>query len=236
MSIFKCNHVSYSYDKNTNVLKDITFSFELGKVYAILGSSGSGKTTLLSLLGGLDIPTTGTILYENEDIKKIGLESHRQNHVSLIFQNYNLIDYMTPIENATLATKKDVDVVPLLKRLGLSDKELKRTILKLSGGQQQRVAIARSLATDVPIILADEPTGNLDSKSSLKVIESFEAARSQMDATILMVTHDSFSASFCDRVILLKDGIIYKQLENHGSQLLFHSQLLDTIKEMSEEL
>ena len=128
MSIFKCNHVSYSYDKNTNVLKDITFSFELGKVYAILGSSGSGKTTLLSLLGGLDIPTTGTILYENEDIKKIGLESHRQNHVSLIFQNYNLIDYMTPIENATLAAKKDVDVVPLLKRLGLSDKELKRTI------------------------------------------------------------------------------------------------------------
>lgn len=161
MSIFKCNHVSYSYDKNTNVLKDITFSFELGKVYAILGSSGSGKTTLLSLLGGLDIPTTGTILYENEDIKKIGLESHRQNHVSLIFQNYNLIDYMTPIENATLAAKKDVDVVPLLKRLGLSDKELKRTILKLSGGQQQRVAIARSLATDVPIILADEPTGGV---------------------------------------------------------------------------
>lgn len=161
MSIFKCNHVSYSYDKNTNVLKDITFSFELGKVYAILGSSGSGKTTLLSLLGGLDIPTTGTILYENEDIKKIGLESHRQNHVSLIFQNYNLIDYMTPIENATLAPKKDVDVVPLLKRLGLSDKELKRTILKLSGGQQQRVAIARSLATDVPIILADEPTGGV---------------------------------------------------------------------------
>lgn len=90
MSIFKCNHVSYSYDKNTNVLKDITFSFELGKVYAILGSSGSGKTTLLSLLGGLDIPTTGTILYENEDIKKIGLESHRQN-LFLLYLKYNLM-------------------------------------------------------------------------------------------------------------------------------------------------
>ena len=207
MSIFKCNHVSYSYDKNTNVLKNITFSFELGKVYAILGSSGSGKTTLLSLLGGLDIPTTGTILYENEDIKKIGLESHRQNHVSLIFQNYNLIDYMTPIENATLATKKDVDVVPLLKRLGLSDKELKRTILKLSGGQQQRVAIARSLATDVPIILADEPTGNLDSKNGAEVMNLLTELNRE-GTTIIMVTHSQHDASFAHRTIHLFDGSI----------------------------
>ena len=198
MSIFKCNHVSYSYDKNTNVLKDITFSFELGKVYAILGSSGSGKTTLLSLLGGLDIPTTGTILYENEDIKKIGLESHRQNHVSLIFQNYNLIDYMTPIENATLATKKDVDVVPLLKRLGLSDKELKRTILKLSGGQQQRVAIARSLATDVPIILADEPTGNLDKENRRKIVELLQQIAHEQDRCVIVVTHSDYVKKKCD--------------------------------------
>ena len=158
MSIFKCNHVSYSYDKNTNVLKDITFSFELGKVYAILGSSGSGKTTLLSLLGGLDIPTTGTILYENEDIKKIGLESHRQNHVSLIFQNYNLIDYMTPLENLKIVNPKADKTI--LNELGLKDDEIKRNVLKLSGGQQQRVAIARTLVANSPVILADEPTGN----------------------------------------------------------------------------
>ena len=208
MSIFKCNHVSYSYDKNTNVLKDITFSFELGKVYAILGSSGSGKTTLLSLLGGLDIPTTGTILYENEDIKKIGLESHRQNHVSLIFQNYNLIDYMTPIENATLATKKDVDVVPLLKRLGLSDKELKRTILKLSGGQQQRVAIARSLATDVPIILADEPTGNLDNANSWEIMKLLDEAN-QRGTTVVVVTHNmDLVQAMKKRVITIDHGEI----------------------------
>ena len=207
MSIFKCNHVSYSYDKNTNVLKDITFSFELGKVYAILGSSGSGKTTLLSLLGGLDIPTTGTILYENEDIKKIGLESHRQNHVSLIFQNYNLIDYMTPIENATLATKKDVDVVPLLKRLGLSDKELKRTILKLSGGQQQRVAIARALVSEAPIILADEPTGNLDSVNGVEVMDLLNKLN-QAGTTIIIVTHSERDATYAHRVIHLLDGKI----------------------------
>ena len=216
MSIFKCNHVSYSYDKNTNVLKDITFSFELGKVYAILGSSGSGKTTLLSLLGGLDIPTTGTILYENEDIKKIGLESHRQNHVSLIFQNYNLIDYMTPIENATLAAKKDVDVVPLLKRLGLSDKELKRTILKLSGGQQQRVAIARSLATDVPIILADEPTGALDSKTGRMIMDIFHRLNEEQGKTIVLITHSQELAEETQRVITLKDGLIIGERRGSG--------------------
>ena len=188
MSIFKCNHVSYSYDKNTNVLKDITFSFELGKVYAILGSSGSGKTTLLSLLGGLDIPTTGTILYENEDIKKIGLESHRQNHVSLIFQNYNLIDYMT--------------------RLGLSDKELKRTILKLSGGQQQRVAIARSLATDVPIILADEPTGNLDEITAAEITQILQETAHKLNKCVIIVTHSKDVAQKADTVLELKQGIL----------------------------
>ena len=189
MSIFKCNHVSYSYDKNTNVLKNITFSFELGKVYAILGSSGSGKTTLLSLLGGLDIPTTGTILYENEDIKKIGLESHRQNH-------------------ATLATKKDVDVVPLLKRLGLSDKELKRTILKLSGGQQQRVAIARSLATDVPIILADEPTGNLDEITAAEITQILQETAHKLNKCVIIVTHSKDVAQKADAVLELKQGIL----------------------------
>lgn len=199
--------VKHFPDYEENVY-NITFSFELGKVYAILGSSGSGKTTLLSLLGGLDIPTTGTILYENEDIKKIGLESHRQNHVSLIFQNYNLIDYMTPIENATLATKKDVDVVPLLKRLGLSDKELKRTILKLSGGQQQRVAIARSLATDVPIILADEPTGNLDEITAAEITQILQETAHKLNKCVIIVTHSKDVAQKADAVLELKQGIL----------------------------
>ena len=112
----------YKTNKSKNVLNGISYKFEEGKVYAILGASGSGKTTFLSLLAGLDVPVLGTILYEEEDILKGGLNHHRKEHVSLVFQNYNLIDYMTPIENATLATKKDVDVVSLLKRLGLAEK------------------------------------------------------------------------------------------------------------------
>lgn len=203
MSIFKCNHVSYSYDKNTNVLKDITFSFELGKVYAILGSSGSGKTTLLSLLGGLDIPTTGTILYENEDIKKIGLESHRQNHVSLIFQNYNLIDYMTPLENLKIVNPKADKTI--LNELGLKDDEIKRNVLKLSGGQQQRVAIARTLVANSPVILADEPTGNLDSDTEEEIIEILKTSAHKHGKCVIVVTHSKDLASKSDVILELKD-------------------------------
>ena len=122
--------------------------------------------------------------------------------------NYNLIDYMTPIENATLATKKDVDVVPLLKRLGLSDKELKRTILKLSGGQQQRVAIARSLATDVPIILADEPTGNLDEITAAEITQILQETAHKLNKCVIIVTHSKDVAQKADAVLELKQGIL----------------------------
>ena len=201
MSIFKCNHVSYSYDKNTNVLKDITFSFELGKVYAILGSSGSGKTTLLSLLGGLDIPTTGTILYENEDIKKIGLESHRQNHVSLIFQNYNLIDYLTPLENVRLVNKQAGKEI--LLELGLDETQIKRNVLQLSGGQQQRVAIARALVSEAPVILADEPTGNLDEQTAGDIIAILKKLAKERQKCVIVVTHSKEVAESSDVVLEL---------------------------------
>ena len=154
MSTLACKNVAYAYEKGKGILTNISFSFESGKMYAILGPSGSGKTTLLSLLGGLDTPAKGNILFDDTDITQTGLEEHRRNHISLIFQNYNLIDYMTPIENTKLVSK--VDAVPILQRLGLTEDELRRTVLKLSGGQQQRVAIARSLASDAPVILADE--------------------------------------------------------------------------------
>ena len=208
MSIFKCNHVSYSYDKNTNVLKDITFSFELGKVYAILGSSGSGKTTLLSLLGGLDIPTTGTILYENEDIKKIGLESHRQNHVSLIFQNYNLIDYLTAEENVRLGGKRDPQ--KLLESVGIIPEEFGRFVMHLSGGQQQRVAIARALASDAGILLADEPTGNLDDKTEGEIINLLYKSAHEMGKCVIVVTHSNVLAERADQIIRLENSMAYK--------------------------
>ena len=167
MSTLACKNVAYAYEKGKGILTNISFSFESGKMYAILGPSGSGKTTLLSLLGGLDTPAKGNILFDDTDITQTGLEEHRRNHISLIFQNYNLIDYMTPIENTKLVSK--VDAVPILQRLGLTEDELRRTVLKLSGGQQQRVAIARSLASDAPVILADEPTGNLDEATAAEI-------------------------------------------------------------------
>ena len=159
MAVLEIREIMYAYTNGKPVLSNINTIFETGKMYAILGTSGSGKTTLLSLIGGLDVPQKGEILFETENILQKGLENHRRNHVSLIFQSYNLIDYMTSIENVELTAKQDI--LLLLERLGLTTEEAKRNVMKLSGGQQQRVAIARALASDTPIILADEPTGNV---------------------------------------------------------------------------
>jgi len=142
------------------VLDDISYYFETGKMYAILGASGSGKTTLLSLLAGLDKPIGGQILVDGQDIEKMGLSYHRKNNISLVFQNYNLIDYLTPLENVTLGGK--ANAAELLEQMGIDNAARKRNVLQLSGGQQQRVAIARALASKAPNLLADEPTGNLD--------------------------------------------------------------------------
>ncbi len=235
MSILEIENLVYTYDNRQKVLKNISVQMEQGKMYAILGPSGCGKTTLLSLLGGLDSPTKGKILYNGEDIEKTGLANHRKKNVAFIFQSYNLIDYLTPIENVQLTSK--LPALPILEQLGLTKEETRRNVLKLSGGQQQRVAIARALASDANIILADEPTGNLDSKSSRTVIEAFENARKQLGATIFMVTHDSFAASFCDRVILLKDGAVYDSLTRtmtgSESRDMFQDRLLAAIKQMS---
>ena len=206
MSTLACNNVAYAYEKGNGILTNISFCFESGKMYAILGPSGSGKTTLLSLLGGLDTPTKGNILFDDTDIMQTGLEDHRRKHVSLIFQNYNLIDYMTPIENTMLASK--VDAIPILRRLGLKENELRRTVLKLSGGQQQRVAIARALVSKPAIILADEPTGNLDSRTSSDVLGLLKMTSQKFHQTIVMITHNNEIAQLADRIIRIEDGRI----------------------------
>ena len=169
MSILALNKVNYSYKNGKSVLSDVSMEFEKGKFYTILGVSGSGKSTLLSLLAGLDEPKSGAVLYNNEDIKIKGYEKHRKNNISLIFQNYNLIDYMTPLENLKIVNPKADKSI--LNDLGLKDDEINRNVLQLSGGQQQRVAIARTLVADSPVILADEPTGNLDSGTEDEIIE-----------------------------------------------------------------
>lgn len=153
MGILELNDLTYSYDKKKKVLRGINAQMETGKMYAILGPSGCGKTTLLSLIGGLDSPISGSIKFDGKDILQMGLERHRKKNVTFIFQSYNLVDYMTPIENVALTSK--LPPLPILERLGLTKEEAKRNVLKLSGGQQQRVAIARALASECPIILAD---------------------------------------------------------------------------------
>lgn len=206
MSVLSFSNLSYSYDKKKNVLNSINAELELGKIYAVLGTSGCGKTTLLSLLGGLDIPARGKILFEGEDIMKNGLENHRRNHVSFIFQSYNLIDYMTPLENVRLTSKLPAE--PILEKMGLTKEEMKRNVLRLSGGQQQRVAIARALASEAPVILADEPTGNLDEDTAMSIMHILEDSVRQMNKCAVIVTHSNEIAKRADVVFRLRRGAL----------------------------
>ena len=206
MEILALQNVEYSYDKKKKVLKGINAQMETGKMYAILGPSGCGKTTLLSLLGGLDSPTNGQILFNGTDIEQSGLGHHRKKHVSFIFQSYNLIDYMTPQENVRLTAKKPA--LPFLERLGLTKEESKRNVLKLSGGQQQRVAIARALASEAPVILADEPTGNLDEDTAQDITEILKESAHEQDKCVIVVTHSNEMAKQADVVFRLRKGTL----------------------------
>lgn len=241
MSILKLENICYQYDGNKKqVLKDINFEFEKGKIYAIVGQSGAGKTTLLSILSSLAKPTSGKIYLNGEDINKIDKYKFRSNHVGVVFQSFNLLTHLTALENVVLSMNisgkkfdnKKETAIEMLKKVGLNEEEANRRVLKLSGGQQQRVAIARALSYDPQIILADEPTGNLDSKSCKAVINAFLQAKRELDATIFMVTHDSFAASFCDRVLILKDGQIFKELVKKDTRLGLMDELLETIRSL----
>ena len=171
MALLEIKNLRYGYEKNKSILKNITAEFEKGKFYAILGPSGCGKSTLLSLIGGLDQPSGGIILYENQNLSKIGLQNHRKNNVAFVFQNFNLLEYMTAEENVALIS--ELPSLPILEKVGLSSVEARRNVKKLSGGQQQRVAIARALASERQLLLADEPTGNLDEEMAQEVTKKF---------------------------------------------------------------
>ena len=182
MSILKLENICYQYDGNKKqVLKDINFEFEKGKIYAIVGQSGAGKTTLLSILSSLAKPTSGKIYLNGEDINKIDKYKFRSNHVGVVFQSFNLLTHLTALENVVLSMNisgkkfdnKKETAIEMLKKVGLNEEEANRRVLKLSGGQQQRVAIARALSYDPQIILADEPTGNLDGKTQDEIMDIF---------------------------------------------------------------
>ena len=212
MSVLSFSNLSYSYDKKKNVFHNINAEMELGKIYAIFGTSGCGKTTLLSLLGGLDSPTKGKVFFDGKDIMERGLENHRRNHVSFVFQAYNLIDYMTPIENVKLTSKLPPE--PILGKMGLTKEEMKRNILQLSGGQQQRVAIARALASEAPVNLADEPTGNLDEDTAMSIMQILEDSVHQMNKCAVIVTHSNEIVKRADVVFHLKRGALQMRKNN----------------------
>ena len=202
MSVLEIKNVNYGYENSKEkILSSVNQDFELGKFYAIIGKSGAGKSTLLSLLAGLDKPKKGKILFENEDIEKTGYSNHRKNNISLVFQNYNLIDYLSPLENIRLVNPNAPE--DILLQLGLDKSQIKRNVMKLSGGQQQRVAIARALVSEAPVILADEPTGNLDASTASEIIDVLKELAKERNKCVIVVTHSKEVAAAADVVLEL---------------------------------
>ncbi|WP_432792421.1 ABC transporter ATP-binding protein [Peptacetobacter hiranonis] len=207
--MLEVKNVSYYYKtkREKMILNDVSVNFENGIFYTIIGPSGSGKTTFLSLLAGLDTAIKGEVLYNGEDITKKGLNYHRRHNISLVFQNYNLIDYLTTIENVKLGGNQDAE--ELLKEVGIGKEYWNRNVLQLSGGQQQRVAIARALASDAQVLLADEPTGNLDERTADEIIELLKKTAHDLGKCVIVVTHSKHLSEEADKVLEIKDGAVY---------------------------
>lgn len=216
--ILRFENVSYSYDNTKLILDNIDVSFVKGKFYTIIGASGSGKTTFLSLASGLDTQKCGDIFYSNINLKEIGLEKYRNKYASIIFQGYNLLNYMTAIENIISAMSikgiKGKDnkkvAINILKRVGLTEEQAKQKVLTLSGGQQQRVAIARALCCESDLIIADEPTGNLDEETSDEIIGLFKDIVYKEGKTVIMVTHNKDIAMQSDEIYTVKNRKLLK--------------------------
>jgi len=218
--ILEAKDLNYYYqdgEQRRYVLKDTSVSFEKGKFYTILGQSGSGKTTLLSLLSALDSPHSGTVLFNEKDIKKIGYENYRRNHIGIIFQSYNLIPELTAVENVLVPMSITENEIPedaksvaynLLDYIGIVKSKADRFVNKLSGGEQQRVAIARALATNVELILADEPTGNLDEDMEQEIIDIFKRLAHEHDKCVIVVTHSNEIAEQSDQAFHLRKGVL----------------------------
>ena len=210
MSILKMNKVKFTYENTgVQVLKPTSVEFERGKFYAVVGKSGSGKSTFLGLLAGLDTPTAGEILVDKIDITAMGYSYHRRNNIALVFQSYNLIDYLTPLENLRLVNQKADSEI--LERMGLDQSIANRNIMHLSGGQQQRVAIGRALVSSAPIVLADEPTGNLDEETTEEIIQILKDVAHKDNKCVIVVTHSDRVAKAADVVYQLKDKTLIKK-------------------------
>lgn len=236
-----------SKDNVTKALDGISFSIDKGEFIGIMGPSGSGKTTILNCISTIDKVTTGTIEIDNCDITRLKgkkLDKFRMNKLGFIFQDFNLLDTLTSFENIALALtiqksdykKVDEKVNKVAAALGIKE-ILSKYPYELSGGQKQRVACARAIVTNPDLILADEPTGALDSKSARMLLDSLNALNEKLNATILMVTHDSFTASYADRVIFIKDGKIFNEIvKGDNSRKMFFNSIMDVQTLLGGEL
>ena len=224
-NILEVKNIEKYYGNKSNLTKaidNISFNVQSGEFVGIMGASGSGKTTLLNCISTIDRVTAGHIIIDGKDITKLKgnhLNKFRREQLGFIFQDFNLLDTLTAYENIALAltiqrvAHKEIDrrVREIAEKLEITD-ILKKYPYQISGGQKQRVASARAIITNPKLILADEPTGALDSKSARYLLETFETLNSNLKATILMVTHDSFSASYANRILFIKDGKIFNEL------------------------
>lgn len=241
--VLKINKLEKYYGSKGNIVKaidDISFSVSKGEFIGVMGPSGSGKTTLLNMISTIDEVTSGNIYLEGKDLTEISpkdIAKFRRENLGFIFQNFNLLDTLTIHENIALAltinkTKKseiDKKVLSVAKELGIEDL-LSKYPYEVSGGQKQRTACARALITNPKLILADEPTGALDSRSAQMLIEMISNMNKDLGATILMVTHDSFTASYCNRILFIKDGKIFTELiRGENTRRQFFNQILDVV-------
>lgn len=227
-------------DNITKVIDNINFKVDKGEFVGIMGPSGSGKTTLLNCISTIDNVTTGSIVINGKDITKLKskeLEKFRRDELGFIFQDFNLLDTLTAYENIALALtiqgKKPKEIDALIKKVAKSlgiDGILNKFPYQISGGQKQRVASARAIVTNPSLILADEPTGALDSKSARMLLDSFESLNKDLEATILMVTHDAFTASYAHRILFIKDGKIFNELvRGTDSRKEFFDRIIEVI-------
>lgn len=243
MALLSIQHIEKYYGSKSSLTKaidDISFSVEEGEFIAIMGASGSGKTTLLNCISTIDRVTAGHIFLGETDVTALkgkALNRFRRDQLGFIFQDFNLLDTLTAYENIALALSiqkkpaKEIDaaVSRVAEQLGITE-VLRKYPYQMSGGQKQRVASARAIVTDPKLVLADEPTGALDSKSAKLLLERFRYLNGECGATIMMVTHDSFTASYAGRVIFIKDGRIFNEISRGGdSRKQFFDRIIDVV-------
>ena len=219
MALLELKDVKYSYKneyQTVDAVKGISYTFDAGKMYAIVGKSGSGKTTLLSLMAGLDLPTSGEILYEGKPTSKINLNKYRREKVAVVYQNFMLFPLLTLTENVMFPmeqvhvplSKAKARAKEMMKKVGLEESQFKRFPAMISGGEKQRVAIARAIGTGAKVILADEPTGNLDSANGNNIMEILTKLAREDNYCVIMVTHDESFARRADEILRISDGLL----------------------------